>query len=277
MDAIYNEIAASPAYSAYVQKFWTLDNHAGPFHTSSKFALPNGCCTLAFISGNGVVLSYGDGLVEMGSGIYLNGQITKRVGVSLKPHTKAIMAQVKPWLPPLLTEIPMSELVNAAISMEHFNRNLYQRLIDIDIADETVLIPEFYKCLDAYINFNTNDLFVQWAFRMLHKGVLTLDNNISDLAAASGYTQRRLEQKFKALVGPTAKEMQRILQLRQLIDELQHPVNDVNLSTLAARNGYYDQSHFIRSYQRIIAEAPSKFDRVDYLLPKTGHFDFLQS
>jgi AraC-like DNA-binding protein len=70
--------------------------------------------------------------------------------------------------------------------------------------------------------------------------------------------------------------MQRILQLRQVISDLQQRAQATNLGDLAYRHGYYDQSHFIKAYQRILQELPTAFKRDNYLLPLGAHFDFLQ-
>jgi len=277
MNMYYYEIATDNDYKNYIQKFWCLNNSQNPFPTEPRYGLPNGCCTIAFISGNGMVLNFGEDTVTLPGGIYLTGQITKRVGITLQPHSKAVMAQVKPWFPLLITKHPMHELTNVTCSLAHLNASLYNRLANIDFTKEAILIPELYRCLDFYPDANADSRFVQWAFSRLEKGFIAGEQSIADMSIASGYTQRRIEQKFKALVGPTAKEMQRIMQLRKLIDDMQKNEHNGNLTILAHRYGYYDQSHFIKSYQRIIADLPSQFNSDNYILPINGHFDFLQS
>jgi len=277
MDVFYKEIAAAGHFNTFIQKFWILNNSHNPFATVPRYALPNGCCTIAFISGNGLILDFGDNVIDVPAGIHLSGQITKRAGISVKPGTRAIMAQVKPWLPLMITKVPMNELVNNVLSLQYLNVDLYQRLTGINFADENILIPEFYKVLEAYIGTSADYDFTRWAFSQLQMNVLTpATTSIADIAAASGYSQRRVEQKFKELIGLAPKEIQRILKLRWLVDDLSNFAGDENLSSLAYRHGFYDQSHFIKSYQRILSDVPSSFSKEDYLLPINGHFDFLQ-
>jgi len=275
MSVFYSEIATKDEYKANIQKFWILNNIDNPLYTTPMYALPNGCCTIVFISGNGVQLNYAGKEIELSAGIYLSGQITKRVAISVKPFSKAIMAQVKPWLPPILTNVSMNELVDEVRSFEFINRAIYRQLTDIDLADEQLVIDALYKALDSFPTVNDDSYFIQWACKRLQMSA-SAPENIADIAVSSGYSQRRVEQKFKALIGFTAKELQSIIQLRRLIDDLSTPNYD-HLGVLAHRYGYYDQSHFIRSYQRIISETPSQFKTDDYLLPLTGNFDFLQS
>jgi len=275
MNEFYNEVLTKDRYKPYIQKFWILNNMQSPLATPASYALPNGCCTIVFISGNGVLLNLAGKAIELPAGAYLSGQISKRASISLKPYSKAIMAQIKPWLPPLITKISMDELVNDIVSLEYINRLLNEQLTDIDLINDITVISVLYEVLDAYLHVDIDACFIQWAYKSLSVGS-SIQTNIGDIAIASGYSQRRVEQKFKTLVGLTAKEIQSILQLRKLIDDLSNPIYNRNLGTLALRYGYYDQSHFIRSYQRIFSEAPSKFNVSEYLLPLTGHFDFLQ-
>lgn len=276
MSEFYNEIPTKDRYKPYIQKFWILNNTQHPLFTPASYALPNGCCTIVFISGNGVLLNLAGKTIELPAGVYLSGQISKRAGISLKPYSKAIMAQVKPWLPPVITNISMDELVNSVVNLQYINQLLHQRLTAIDLTDDTAVIQALYKVLDAYTpHIDPDGNFIQWVYQRLCLNP-SAQANIADIAVASGYSQRRVEQKFKTLIGLTAKEIQSILQLRKLIDDLSNPVCNRNLGTLALRYGYYDQSHFIRSYQRIISASPSQFDAKEYILPLTGHFDFLQ-
>lgn len=275
MNVSYSEIPTSDFHKSYIQKFWVLNNLQNPLYTPSRYALPNGCCTIAFISGNGAVFSAAGKTIELPAGAYLSGQITERASLSLKPFSKAIMAQVKPKLPPIISGISMDEMVDHVINLKFIKSAFNQHFTDIDLSKETIVLPAFYRALDAYPQIDGDSYFIHWIYNRLQTSTSTT-GNIANIALASGYSQRRVEQKFKTLIGLRAKEIQRILQLRQLMDDLIKPGYNHHLGTLAHRYGYYDQSHFIKSYQRIILEAPSRFDISDYILPLTGHFDFLQ-
>ncbi|UIR57452.1 helix-turn-helix domain-containing protein [Sphingobacterium sp. SRCM116780] len=275
MSEFYSEVSTKECYKPYIQKFWILNNLQHPFSTPASYTLPNGCCTIVFVSGNGIWLNLASKTIELPAGTYLSGQISKRASMILKPYSKAIMAQIKPWLPPVITNISMHELVNDIVSLEYLNQFIHQQFLGIDLRNDAAVIQALYKAMDAYMYVDVDSRFIQWLYKRLCSGKL-VQANISDIAFASGYSQRRVEQKFKTLVGLTAKEIQSILQLRKLIDDLSNPNDNCHLGTLALRHGYYDQSHFIRSYKRIISEAPAQFKVSEYILPLTGHFDFLQ-
>ncbi|GAB3804673.1 hypothetical protein GCM10028819_36560 [Spirosoma humi] len=272
----YREIAIREPYRDCIQKVWILDNHLNSVSSSPQYALPNGCCTLAFISGNGISLTFAGHPIQLAAGIYLSGQMTKKVGIVMKPYSKAIMVQLKPWVPSMITNIPANEFTDDAVSLQAVNSPQYETMAALNGVNETVLIDKVCDTFASCLHPNTDTHFIQWAFNHLQKGLVNQET-IADMVRRSGYSQRRMEQQFRRLIGPTAKEMQRILQLRQVISELHHREHTTTLGELAYRHGYYDQAHFIRAYQRVLGELPSAFRADHYLLPIAPHFDFLQS
>lgn len=271
----YREIATREPYQHAIGKFWILDHSLNPVSSSPQHALPNGCCTLAFISGNGISLTFTGKPVLLTAGIYLSGQITQKVSLVMQPYSKAIMVQLKPWVPAMMTNAPASWFTNDVVSLELVNSPLFQTMTKLKEADEALIIDQVYDAFTGSLQPNTDTHFIQWAFNHLQKGLINQET-IADLVRRSGYSQRRMEQQFKHLIGPTAKEIQRILQLRQVVSELHHRSQTTTLGELAYRYGYYDQAHFIRAYRRVLGELPSDFIAQNYLLPTSPHFDFLQ-
>lgn len=83
MNEFYTEVATKDCYKPYIQKFWILNNMKNPLSTPASYALPNGCCTIVFVSGNGVLLNFGDKAIELPAGAYLSGQINKSKSLKL--------------------------------------------------------------------------------------------------------------------------------------------------------------------------------------------------
>lgn len=71
------------------------------------------------------------------------------------------------------------------------------------------------------------------------------------------FNNRRLQQRFKSEIGISPKIYQRTLRVNRVIDEMQkHPLN---LTDIAYQYGYYDQSHFIRDFQKFTGLSPRQF------------------
>ncbi|MDP9078453.1 MAG: helix-turn-helix domain-containing protein [Bacteroidota bacterium] len=262
----YTEIAAEESFAGYIRKFWLLDNSASPLISPGKYALPNGCVTIAFISGNSVSVDFEKHAITVKPGIYFIGQIRTKVAVSLEPYTKAIMAQLNPWTPSLITKAPLYELTDNIIPLADLNSNLYSALSKQDLSDEKLLITELYKALESHIYSSTDFALIRTIFNELNADPLKPPVKVSDIARKSGYSSRLIEQKFNHFIGLPPKEMQRILQLRALIDELV-PGHKPTLSALAHKYGYFDQSHFIKSYHKIMLDQPRRFDPANFILP----------
>jgi AraC-like DNA-binding protein len=52
-----------------------------------------------------------------------------------------------------------------------------------------------------------------------------------------------------------------------VVDALVLPGHEQSLTTLAYRFGYADQSHFIKAFQQVMNEPPSRFVQEQYILP----------
>jgi AraC-like DNA-binding protein len=254
----YSEISAQDSMKHYIRKFWVLDHAGIAIFSEARHALPNGCCTLAFITGEGIIL----GDTHIKAGIYFFGQITRRLKIVVKPYTKAIMAQLNPWAPGLITKLPLHELTNSFASLDLVNPALYRAFSKVDITDENVLVQNVYRELEDYFR-ETNDS------RLIHSviGAFTPGSllKIADIAADTGYSKRYLEKKFSQHIGLSPKEMYSILRLRSVIDALPQP--KFSLTQLALQYGYFDQSHFIKIYTGVMESLPGKFEITDYILP----------
>src|SRR5690606_34161792 len=115
--------------------------------STAKYALPNGCLTIAFISGRGILTDFAGRQQLVKQGIYFCGQLTERMKVSLMPHTETVMVQLVPWSSPLITNCPLNEITNYVIDMRLMNKNFYQSLNAVDLTDQQAVIGNFQEVL----------------------------------------------------------------------------------------------------------------------------------
>jgi AraC-like DNA-binding protein len=81
---------------------------------------------------------------------------------------------------------------------------------------------------------------------------------IADLAAEVGISHGHLDREFTAVVGLSPRALSRILRLRVLLADLD-VYAPVNWTALAARLGWFDQSHLIRDFKRHTGVTPSEY------------------
>lgn len=81
---------------------------------------------------------------------------------------------------------------------------------------------------------------------------------VEELAARFGLGGRRLHRYFLRAVGVGPKHFAKIVQLNAVVESLTAGDRQ-RLDTLALDCGYYDQSHFIRDFQRYVGINPMTF------------------
>ncbi|QMU69457.1 helix-turn-helix domain-containing protein [Streptacidiphilus sp. P02-A3a] len=86
---------------------------------------------------------------------------------------------------------------------------------------------------------------------------------IQRLAAATGWSRRHLERRFREQVGRSPKD---IAQIRRLQEALRLQEAGVPLAHLATRAGFHDQPHFNRAFKAMMGFSPLRLpaDRVDW-------------
>ncbi|MFF2566528.1 helix-turn-helix domain-containing protein [Streptomyces sp. NPDC058084] len=79
---------------------------------------------------------------------------------------------------------------------------------------------------------------------------------IREVAAATGWSLRHLETRFREQIGLTPKRLARILRLNRAIREL---TAGTGAADTAARCGFYDQAHLSRDFTAMTGLPPGRF------------------
>jgi AraC-like DNA-binding protein len=263
----YDELPVSVHINGYIRKFWILNNLDNSLYTAGKYALPNGCFTIACISGKGAIIDLEGKLTNIPPGIYLVGLINKKLKVALEPYSKVIMAQLTPWTASLITNLPLHELRNTLVPLQLLNKSLFNTMNRVDLSNETSLKTILCKELENRLSSSNDTAFVRMAFTLFNKQLAGASLKIDSMAEQMRCSKRLLEQKFKQNIGLAPKEIYAILKMRALVNELDLPLKPLSLTDLAYKYGYADQSHFIKTYYKIMGDRPGVFDRTDYIIP----------
>ncbi len=82
------------------------------------------------------------------------------------------------------------------------------------------------------------------------------DLAISELVSDSGWSRRRLAQRFREQVGLTPKSAAKVLRFQHAIELLARPGHR-SLASVAVACGYYDQAHFNRDFRALAGCTPT--------------------
>lgn len=138
-----------------------------------------------------------------------------------------------------------------------FNRKneLLERLENADSSERTKILANFFlvnskqkkhpKLVDDLLNFILSNNF---------------DNGIriNKIAKEINYTSKHLITQFKDVTGITPKRLFQINQVN-FASKLMWENKDKSLTNIALESGFYDQSHFIRTFKKITSFTPSNF------------------
>ena len=81
---------------------------------------------------------------------------------------------------------------------------------------------------------------------------------ISDIAERTGYTERYINKVFSEFAGFPAKTFCKIIQFQRALDVLNYGKVE-NMTELAVKLGYYDQSQFIKDFKAYAGITPNKY------------------
>lgn len=84
--------------------------------------------------------------------------------------------------------------------------------------------------------------------------------SVSELARRHGLSTRAMRREFLEVVGIPPKHYAKIVQMNAVVGALQAD-DPQTLSSLAMEHGYFDQSHFIRDFKRLVGWSPRAFLR----------------
>lgn len=92
------------------------------------------------------------------------------------------------------------------------------------------------------------------------KKIFSRNGNISqrELIKDAGLSERHYRRIFKKVIGVSPKYFCKIIQLSTVF-ELLNNAREEKIHHLALDCGYYDQSHFIRNFQKLIGNSPENF------------------
>lgn len=84
------------------------------------------------------------------------------------------------------------------------------------------------------------------------------NNSIAELSQKANLSLRQFERAFKRQFGITAKDFQKITRFQEVIKSLLLNKNSNYLDTIL-KNGYFDQSHFIKEFKSLTEKTPLEY------------------
>ena len=85
---------------------------------------------------------------------------------------------------------------------------------------------------------------------------------ITDICEMVGLSLRWMEMVFREFLGTSPSSVRKVIQFNKAVS-LIYSNSATNLTDIALISGYFDQSHFIKSFKQFTGKLPSKFAKED--------------
>ncbi|KQC30370.1 helix-turn-helix domain-containing protein [Flagellimonas eckloniae] len=134
-------------------------------------------------------------------------------------------------------------------------------------ADPLGRFPIIIKYLEALVENRLPPIsWLDKAFETIYakNGQVSLNH----LSEQIGISLRHFRRKFKEIIGVPPKFFCKVIQLNTIFEAINSPQGE-KLLNLALDHGYYDQSHFINDFKRLIGNSPEKFLESEHVYTKT--------
>jgi len=157
-------------------------------------------------------------------------------------------------------DFPLSEIENQSINLaDIFSKEIKQveeRLYSKKSTGERVEVIEDFllRRFSPIASYDYSLIQAGIQFIRQNKGqisALTLSDKLST-------TTKSLERKFSGYLGKTPKQFIKLIRFQETLLDLGNN-KDINLTEYAYRNGYFDQSHFIRDFKSYSGYTPKDF------------------
>lgn len=143
-------------------------------------------------------------------------------------------------------------------------QGLHQDLAEKSIQKSLLLLIDYLELLEKH-----RLPPIEWLDACLFK-IFLKNGNICqrELIEDTSVSERHFRRIFKKVIGVSPKYYCKIIQLATVFDLLNTSEKE-KLHHLALDCGYYDQSHFIRDFQKLIGKSPENFMNGKYAYLKT--------
>lgn len=259
----YSEHYMTMEAERFVNKIWVLDNSSNDQAVGGQMILPNGCFNLAIITGNGAEVITKNNTHILKEGIYLGSQMTEKVIANIESHSKGIVIQLHAWTISLFPQLDFRKFKDVVIPFDLDNLELKYNL-------DSKLWSDINHIID-FTNKNFEDLNKQNPQKTLTElmclQLVDQNEKISKKLDGIKYSNRALQMEFKKYTGLTRKQYSKLIHLRKTVDIISDTEGpNSSLTSIAHERGYFDQTHFVKTFKEIVKITPKKFDAQSYLL-----------
>ena len=245
----------SPSLSDIVKCYWTLEK-GNEKHTERLY--PCGETQIIFHYRNPFVEITKDKSVRQSQSIAC-GQLTTYKDILANESAGMIGIIFQPYSLNTILHVATDELTHESLSLTGINKifgELTEKIAEANSTQKRIDIMENFLLKRISINNKSHFDISKASIAFLSSDRTNL--SIKDLANIFSLSERQFERIFKDYVGVTPKYYSEIEKFKRAYTLLHHRSD---LTSITYLSGYYDQSHFIRSFKKFTGKTPGEFLR----------------
>ncbi|MEQ8524768.1 helix-turn-helix transcriptional regulator [Gracilimonas sp.] len=263
----YVEYTAPKHVRHLVESYWISTLHPDDFEQDYDFIIPDGSTDVIFmLNGNYLrddVKKNKKHLVEYCS---LVPAFSKAVKVYQKPYTKCLGMRFNPGAIQQLTGISLQELNEAGYPLEQVMPELAD--LAMDEALKNTPAPKIIEKINAWLSSQVkvprqNHIISAFISEVVkNQGSVT----VKTFCDSFGMHKSTLEKNFKHATGLTPKQYANLIRFNYLLNKLMF--SGESLTQTGYDLGYFDQSHMIKDFKKVIGITPKDFLEKKFTVPK---------
>jgi len=246
----------NPSQSLFVKSILVFEEN----DKNAKTILPffaDGYPGLIFQQTNGLIVRPHNKLMPQ---LFLYGQTIKPIEMVMHGQYKLIIFQLYPFVLKSFFHVDPQVLKDNCYDLQQMDKETGK--IFLKKLNSNFVLKKRIDLLSALIQLlfeNKKNELDQPIVRSIQK-IITKKGQLSigDLASEVNITERTFERRFLSSVGVTAKQFAKVIQFHNSLQELTLKDHS-KLSDIVYRNGFSDQSHFIKVFKAYTGKTPLAF------------------
>jgi AraC-like DNA-binding protein len=255
----YNIAKPSIYLSQYVKQYWSLENCIPIGKQHIQRIVPNGLFELIFYLDDKPKTT--DQQKTISDSIIITGQLKSYHDLKVTGNLSLFAIYFLPHGLSMFLDIPLKELFNHSVPLKLIIKDSVNKLEDELSSAETfekkITIAENF--LNTQIQKNEKKYKydrIRYAVNLINqsKGIL----EIEDLASKSFLSRKQFERTFSDFIGTSPKQFLKIVRFQNVIYEKSKNAG-LNLTEIAHKCGYFDQSHMINDFKTLSGITPKNY------------------
>jgi AraC-like DNA-binding protein len=255
----YNISKPSMFLSQYVKQYWSLESCMPTGKEHIQRIVPNGLFEMIFYFGNRPETT--DPNKPINDNVILTGQLKYYHDLKVTGNLSLFAIYFLPHGLSMFLDIPIREIFNYSIPLRLIIKDKVNQLEDdlsmAETFEQRIVIAENF--LISQIQKNEKKYKYDRIRNVINyinqaKGIL----DIEELASKTFLSRKQFERTFSDFIGTSPKQFLKIVRFQNAIYE-KSKNTELNLTEIAHKCGYFDQSHMISDFKALSGITPKDY------------------